>query len=211
MSAELTLRPVLADVPSDAGLLCSVASLLAAVPGPVAGPRLSTLVEYVCTTYCPGDACTRAQRLELELADYLHEWRVLRESQVSPAGLDDWAAGVPIVFLRAAVAGCARCQGGVSVAPGGPMPTRDSEVVARKFGVTLDWSDPIHWDDDELADCRWCHTPTHGRDVHGRPFHESCLEELIAELTGGQSPIVAERFPTPAQQQARQGQTEVAR
>ena len=112
MSAELTLSPAPADVPSDAGLLCSVASLLAAVPGPFVGPRLSTLVEYVCATFCPGDACARAQRLELELAEYLHDWRVLRAAQVSPAGLDDWAAGAPIVFLRAAVAGCARGQGG---------------------------------------------------------------------------------------------------
>lgn len=112
MNAELTLSRVPADVPSDARLLRSVASLLAAVPGPFVGPRLSTLVEYVCATYCPSDACARAQRLELELAEYLHDWRVLRETQVSPAGLDDWAAGAPIVFLRAAVAGCARCQGG---------------------------------------------------------------------------------------------------
>jgi hypothetical protein len=112
MSTELTLAQTQADVPSDAGLLCSVASLLAGVPGLFVGPRLSTLVEYVCTTYCPSDACARAQRLELELAEYLHDWRVLRAGQVSPAGLDDWAAGTPIVFLRAAVAGCARGQGG---------------------------------------------------------------------------------------------------
>jgi hypothetical protein len=79
---------------------------------PFIGPRLSTLVEYVCTTYCPSEATDRAQRLELELAGYLHDWRVLRTVQVSPAGLDDWAAGAPIVFVRAAVAGCARCQGG---------------------------------------------------------------------------------------------------
>jgi hypothetical protein len=83
------------------------------------------------------------------------------------------------------------------------------EVVVRKFGVTLDWSDPSHWDDDELADCRLCHTPTHYRDGQDRPFHKSCAEQLLAEQTGGQ-PIVDERFPTPAQQ-ARQGQTEVTR
>ena len=84
------------------------------------------------------------------------------------------------------------------------------EVVARKFGVTLDWSDPIHWKNDELADCRLCHTPTQYRDGQDRPFHKSCAEKLLAEQTGGRSPIVDERFPTPAQQ-ARHGQTEVNR
>lgn len=87
---------------------------------------------------------------------------------------------------------------------------RAGEVVACKFGVTLDWSDPKHWDDDELADCRLCRTPTHYRDGQDRPLHPSCAAQLIAEQTGGQSPLVDERFPSPAQQ-ARQGQTEVAR
>jgi hypothetical protein len=77
------------------------------------------------------------------------------------------------------------------------LPT--GEVVACKFGVTLDWSDPIHWDDDELADCRLCHTPTHYRDAQKRPFHQSCAEKLLAEQTGGQSLLVDERVaPTRA-------------
>lgn len=200
MSAELTLTQALAEVPSDAGLLCSVASLLAAVPGPFVGPRLSKLVEYVCTTYCPGDdACARALRLEVELAEYLHDWRVLRTAQVSPAGLDDWAAGAPIVFLRAAVAGCARHQDRApavntdSVLPAG-------EVVATKFSVTVDWSDPIHWDNDEKADCRLCRTPTQYREGHDRPLHPSCAEKLLVEQIGG--PIVDERFTTPVRQPA---------
>jgi hypothetical protein len=116
MSAELTLAREAAAVPSepsDAGLLAAVAAVLAAVPGPFVGPRLSTLIEHVCAIHCPDDAAARAQRLELELAEYLHDWRVLRAVQVSPAGLDDWAAAAPIVFLRAAVTGCARCHGQV--------------------------------------------------------------------------------------------------
>ena len=98
--------------PSDAELLSTVGSLLAAMPGRFVGPRLSALVEYVCATCCPAGSVERAQRLELLLAEYLHDWRVLRAGQVSPAGLDAWAAGTPIVFLRAALAGCARCSGG---------------------------------------------------------------------------------------------------
>ncbi len=201
MSTELTLTQAPAEVPSDAGLLCSVASLLAAVPGPFVGPRLSTLVEYVCTTYCPGDACARAVRLEVELAEYLHDWRVLRSAQVSPAGLDDWAAGAPIVFLRAAVAGCARHQDQDSA----PAVNTDfvlpaGEVMATKFSVSLDWSDPIHWDNDEKAECRLCHTPTQYREGHDRPLHPSCAEKLLVEQIGG--PIVDERFPAPAQRPA---------
>jgi hypothetical protein len=112
--ATLTLPAVRVPVavPSDAELLSTVASLLAALPGPFVGPRLSTLVEYVCVTCCPAGAAERAQRLELALAEYLHRWRVLRAGQVSPDGLDAWAAGAPITFLRAALAGCARCRGG---------------------------------------------------------------------------------------------------
>ena len=111
-SGDALTFPVQAVAPSDAELLFTVASLLAALPGPFVGPRLSTLVEYVCVTCCPAGAAERAQRLEWDLAEYLHQWQVLRAEQVSPAGLDAWAAGAPIVFLRAALAGCARCRGG---------------------------------------------------------------------------------------------------
>ena len=109
-----TALPVLAvdtAAPSDAELLTTLGSLLAAVPGPFVGPRLSALVSYVCATCCPGEpAGPRAQRLELELAEYLNAHHVLRTEQLSVAGLDDWAAGAPIVFLRAAIMACARCQ-----------------------------------------------------------------------------------------------------
>lgn len=104
---------VSAAVPSDAELLSTLGSLLAALPGPVMRPRLTALVEYVCVTCCPVNAVERAQRLELGLADFLHERAVLpRTGQVSPDGLDTWAAGTPITFVRAALAACARCAGG---------------------------------------------------------------------------------------------------
>jgi hypothetical protein len=50
------------------------------------------------------------------LADWLHEHRVLRFRQISVAGLDEWAAGAAIVFLRAAIIACARCETGGVVA-----------------------------------------------------------------------------------------------
>lgn len=96
--------------PSDAELLGTLASLLAAMPGPRIGAPLSQVIEYVCATCCPMGAADRALRLESELAEYLNDWHVIRSGQVSPAGLDAWAAGAPIAFLRAALAGCARCR-----------------------------------------------------------------------------------------------------
>jgi len=82
------------------------------------------------------------------------------------------------------------------------------EVLATKFRLSLDWSDPIHWDDDEKADCRLCNTPTNSRDIQGRPIHQSCAARLVAEQIGPRGGrVIDERFPT----QARQGQTEVAR
>ena len=85
------------------------------------------------------------------------------------------------------------------------------EVVATKFGLSLDWSDPIHWDDHELAECRLCKTPTHSRDAQRRPIHQSCAGRLVAEQLGPRGGrVIAERFPTPAQQ-ADQEQTEVTR
>jgi hypothetical protein len=88
------------------------------------------------------------------------------------------------------------------------------EVVATKFKLALDWSDPIHWDDDELADCRSCGTPTHSRDSQDRPIHESCALRLVIEQVGQRGDLVIdEQFPTPAPQPApnKQKQTEVAR
>lgn len=96
--------------PSDADLLTMLASLLAAMPGPRVRAPLSQVIEYVCATCDLDGAAERALRLESELAEYLAEWRVLRSAQASPAGLDAWASETPIVFLRAALVGCARCQ-----------------------------------------------------------------------------------------------------
>lgn len=74
------------------------------------------------------------------------------------------------------------------------------EVVATKFGLSLDWSDPVHWDQDELAECRSCGTPTHSRDAQRRPIHQSCAARLVAEQLGPRGDrVVDERFPTPAQ------------
>lgn len=105
--------------PPDEQLLRQLGTVLAATPGPVLGPRLSALVEDVCRASCPaGAAAARAERLETELAEYLHEWRVLRFRQVTPAELDTWAGTAPLVFVRAAVAGCARCHDGAEVPDG---------------------------------------------------------------------------------------------
>jgi len=104
----LATRECLPAGASDADLLDTVAKLLAAMPGPTCGAPLSGVFELVCRAH-EGTA-DRAEQLEGELADYLHEWRVLRAEQTSPAGLDAWANTAPVAFLRAAVAGCARCQ-----------------------------------------------------------------------------------------------------
>lgn len=74
------------------------------------------------------------------------------------------------------------------------------EVVATKFGLSLDWSDPIHWDDNEKAECRLCKTLTNSRDAQDRPIHKSCAARLVAEqlgLQGGR--VIDERFGTSAQ------------
>jgi len=99
--------------PSDGQLLMELGAVLQGCAGPVLGPRLSTLVAHVCHAYCPARvADERAEHLETVLGCWLNEHRVLRFRQVSPAGVDEWAAGAAVVFLRAAVAACARCQGG---------------------------------------------------------------------------------------------------
>jgi hypothetical protein len=105
--------------PSDDQLLRQLATVLASTPGPVLGLRLSALVEDVCRVHCPAEvAAARAEHLETELAEYLHQWRVLRFRQVTPAELDTWAGTAPLVFVRAAVAGCARCHDGTEVPDG---------------------------------------------------------------------------------------------
>lgn len=82
--------------------------------GPFLSLRLSTVVEHVCEAYCQAStAAERTRRLQLALAGFLNERRVLRFGQVSPAGLDDWAATAPVIFVRAAVRACAGCAGGV--------------------------------------------------------------------------------------------------
>jgi hypothetical protein len=99
--------------PSDGQLLMELGLVLNGCARPVLGPRLSTLVAHVCHAYCPAAlADERAGRLVLELADFLHSRHVLRESQVSPVGLDRWAACTEIVFLRTVVAAYARRLGG---------------------------------------------------------------------------------------------------
>lgn len=113
--ATLTFSEVRLPVvePSDGQLLMELALVLRACAGPVLGPRLSTLVAHVCHAYCPAaTADERADRLDTVLADWLNEHRVLQEWQISVAGLDEWAAGAAIVFLRAAVCACARRQDG---------------------------------------------------------------------------------------------------
>lgn len=106
----LEMRAQVPDGSTDADLLETVASLLAAMPGRTCGPRLSALLENVCSAYCPDGAADRAVQLELELAEYLNVWRVLRSGEVSPAGLDVWAARAPLAFVRVALVACARCQ-----------------------------------------------------------------------------------------------------
>jgi hypothetical protein len=109
--ASLRITAVVSEQPSDAELLATLGSLLAAVPGPFCGPQLSRLVSYVCATCAPAEPAEwRALRLERELADFLNDRHVLNTAQATPNGLDEWAAGAPIVFLRAAVIACARCQ-----------------------------------------------------------------------------------------------------
>lgn len=99
--------------PSDGQLLMELGLVLRGYAGPVLGPRLSTLVAHVCHAYLPAaTADERAEHLDTVLADWLNEHRVLTFEQVSVTGLDEWAAGAAIVFLRAAVCACARCQGG---------------------------------------------------------------------------------------------------
>lgn len=99
--------------PSDGQLLMELGLVLQGCVGPVLGPRLSTLVAHVCHAYCPATtADERAAHLDTVLAGWLNEHRVLQERQISVAGLDEWAAGAAVVFLRAAVCACARRQGG---------------------------------------------------------------------------------------------------
>jgi hypothetical protein len=112
-TSMLATRTLVLDGSSDADLLETAAALLAAMPGRTCGPRLSAVLENVCSACCPDPAdraAERAVRLERELAEYLHEWRVLRAAEASPAGLDAWAARTPLTFVRVALVACARCQ-----------------------------------------------------------------------------------------------------
>lgn len=94
--------------PSNAELLDTMASLLAAVPGPTIDRPLSRLLQFVCSVYCAHEAEARAEQLAGVLAEYLNTWHVLRTTQLDPTSLDQWAAVTPIVFVRTAMAGCAR-------------------------------------------------------------------------------------------------------
>ncbi|MGC9670975.1 hypothetical protein ACNTMW_31060 [Planosporangium sp. 12N6] len=109
MATSTLPRLVMAD-PSDAELCEATASLLAAMPGTTLGPRLSRLLAMVCSVYCfPRGADGRAERLTESLITYLHaRHALLRSAQLTPAGLDEWAAGVPLTVLRAALRACAR-------------------------------------------------------------------------------------------------------
>jgi hypothetical protein len=107
----LTSELAAAAASSDGQLLTELGLVLRGCAEPVLRPRLSTLVAHVCHAYLPeAIADERAERLILTLADYLHGRHVLRETQVSPSGLDEWAAGTPMTFLQVAMAGCARSQ-----------------------------------------------------------------------------------------------------
>jgi hypothetical protein len=133
MAAEPTSPTV---VPSDDELLLQLAAVLRSAPGPVLRPRLSALVERVCRTHCPAEAvAARAVRLETALAAYLHERHVLRFRQVAPAELDRWAHGAPLVFVRAAVAACARCRRGPAQAPMAAGQELARVITAERFGT----------------------------------------------------------------------------
>lgn len=108
--STLLSSPAATPAPSDADLLMTTASLLAACPGRTLGPRLSQLLHLVCSVYAGDDAADRTARLEWELADYLHAWRVLRWSEDNPAALDVWAAAAPLPFVRISLLACARHQ-----------------------------------------------------------------------------------------------------
>jgi hypothetical protein len=98
---------------SDAQLLLQLAVVLDGQAGPVLDLRLSTLVAHVCHAHVPAPAAdVRAEYLTMLLADFLHSRHVLREVQVSPAGLDAWAATAAPVFVLTAVRACGRSVGG---------------------------------------------------------------------------------------------------
>jgi hypothetical protein len=71
-------------------------------------------------------------------------------------------------------------------------------VLAVFQRVRLDWSDPSHWSDD-LASCRRCGTPTHGRD-RDDAIHLSCAKaERAEEILGHRTDrlghdLIDERF-----------------
>jgi hypothetical protein len=98
---------------SDAQLLLQLGVVLDGQAGPALDLRLSTLVAHVCHAHLPALAAdVRAECLTMLLADFLHSRHVLRESQVSPAGLDAWAATAAPVFVLTAVRACGRSVGG---------------------------------------------------------------------------------------------------
>jgi len=113
-AAAFLLTSELAEAgPSDGQLLMELGLVLRGCAGPVLEPRLSTMVAHVCHAYCPAAvADVRAEQLETVLACWLNEHAVLRFAQLSPAALDEWAAGAALVFLRAAVCACGLAQGG---------------------------------------------------------------------------------------------------
>lgn len=43
----------------------------------------------------------------------------------------------------------------------------------------LDWGDSSHWSYTE-APCRYCHEPTHLREIPSRPAHKTCAEAAYA-------------------------------
>jgi hypothetical protein len=98
--------------PSDADLLNVTLSLLSAMPGPHLTQPLSDVTGFTCSIVVPEDR-DRAVRLELRLAEYLHERHaLLRTADVSSAGLDAWAGRARIDVVRAAIVCCARHAGG---------------------------------------------------------------------------------------------------
>ena len=46
-------------------------------------------------------------------------------------------------------------------------------------GTLLDWTDSSHWSWEQLP-CRYCGSPTHLRDSHGKPAHKVHAEAALA-------------------------------
>jgi hypothetical protein len=91
---------------SDAVLVETVASLLAAMPGEFVRPRLSCLVEMVRSAH--GVSGDRGELLMVGLAAYLQERHALPSALATVAGVDEWASHARIDVVRCALLAYAR-------------------------------------------------------------------------------------------------------